>query len=97
VSWERGGKDPLTPVSFPEDRGDISSSGISFSFARSVILLTAMFHFTHYWVVPIFSGFVWLGMLLGMLLWWTVKEHSVHLAPMAPNQHIALVLIIFSH
>ena len=42
-----------------------------------------------YVFIPIFSGFVWLGMLLGMLLWWTVKEGSPHIAPMAANQHIA--------
>ena len=44
-----------------------------------------------YWIVPIFSGFVWLGMLLGMLLWWSVKEGSPHITPMAANQHIASV------
>ena len=37
---------------------------------------------TIYVIVPIFSGFVWLGMLLGMLLWWSVKENEVHLVPM---------------
>lgn len=42
-----------------------------------------------YWMIPIFSGFVWLGMLLGMLLWWSVEKHSPHLTPMAENQKIA--------
>jgi len=46
---------------------------------------------TIYVIVPIFSGFVWLGMLLGMLLWWSVKENEVHLVPMDANQHIAFV------
>jgi hypothetical protein len=41
--------------------------------------------------VPIFSGFVWLGMLLGMLLWWTVKENSEYLPPMREGQTIAFV------
>jgi len=42
-----------------------------------------------YWVVPIFSGCVWLAMLLGMLLWWTVDKNSEHLTPMSQGQHIA--------
>jgi len=50
-----------------------------------------------YWMIPIFSGFVWLGMLLGMLLWWTVKEHSPHLAPMQDGQHIAYISDVGAH
>ncbi|KAI6709004.1 hypothetical protein JHW43_008460 [Diplocarpon mali] len=42
-------------------------------------------------VIPIFSGFVWLGMLLGMLLWWTVKEDSRKLVTMEASQDIAFV------
>ncbi|KAG0651286.1 Suppressor of four kinase 1 [Hyphodiscus hymeniophilus] len=50
-----------------------------------------------YWIVPIFSGFVWLGMLLGMLLWWTVKEGSRHLTPEGPTQNIAYISDIGAH
>ncbi|KAL2069141.1 hypothetical protein VTL71DRAFT_15479 [Oculimacula yallundae] len=46
---------------------------------------------TVYVIVPIFSGFVWLGMLLGMLLWWIVKEDSVHLFNMTAGQNIAYI------
>jgi hypothetical protein len=46
-------------------------------------------HRHFYWMVPIFSGCVWLAMLLGMLLWWIVEEGSPHLVPMAPFQLIA--------
>jgi hypothetical protein len=48
--------------------------------------------FAHiYWIIPIISGFVWLGMLLGMLLWWLVDKNSEHLTPMKQEQHIAFV------
>lgn len=47
--------------------------------------------------VPVFSGFVWLGMLLGMLLWWTVKEHSEYLPPMREGQTIAYISDIGAH
>ncbi|EKD19346.1 uncharacterized protein L3040_009214 [Drepanopeziza brunnea f. sp. 'multigermtubi'] len=46
---------------------------------------------TIYVLVPIFSGFVWLGMLLGMLLWWAVGKHKAHLSPMEPSQHISYI------
>ncbi|KAH7418018.1 Frag1/DRAM/Sfk1 family-domain-containing protein [Cadophora sp. MPI-SDFR-AT-0126] len=52
---------------------------------------------TIYVVVPIFSGFVWLGMLLGMLLWWSVKKTSVNLVPMDADQHIAYISDIGAH
>ncbi|KAG4430925.1 hypothetical protein IFR05_013599 [Cadophora sp. M221] len=52
---------------------------------------------TIYVIVPIFSGFVWLGMLLGMLLWWSVKENSVHLAGMSETQDIAYISDIGAH
>lgn len=42
-----------------------------------------------YWMIPIFSGCVWLAMLLAMLLWWTVQQHSRHITPMSENQRIA--------
>ncbi|KAI9053606.1 hypothetical protein LZ554_002560 [Drepanopeziza brunnea f. sp. 'monogermtubi'] len=46
---------------------------------------------TIYVLVPIFSGFVWLGMLLGMLLWWAIEKRKAHLSPMKPSQHIAYI------
>jgi hypothetical protein len=49
-----------------------------------------------FFIIPIFSGFVWLGMLLGMLLWWAVKEGSPHLPPMDAGQHIAFVLYSYN-
>ncbi|PBP22538.1 hypothetical protein BUE80_DR006486 [Diplocarpon rosae] len=52
---------------------------------------------TIYVIIPIFSGFVWLAMLLGMLLWWTVQEDSPHLAPMDAAQDIAYISDIGSH
>ncbi|PBP17936.1 hypothetical protein BUE80_DR011320 [Diplocarpon rosae] len=52
---------------------------------------------TVYVIIPIFSGFVWLAMLLGMLLWWTVQEDSPHLAPMDADQDIAYISDIGSH
>jgi hypothetical protein len=42
-----------------------------------------------YWMIPIFAGCVWLAMLLAMLLWWSVEEHSPHLLPMTNNQKIS--------
>ncbi|KAH6710834.1 Frag1/DRAM/Sfk1 family-domain-containing protein [Leptodontidium sp. MPI-SDFR-AT-0119] len=52
---------------------------------------------TIYVIVPIFSGFVWLGMLLGMLLWWSVTENSVHLVGMSETQDIAYISDIGAH
>lgn len=34
-----------------------------------------------FWLVPIFSGCVWLGMLLGMFLWWVINTHKAVLPP----------------
>jgi len=44
-------------------------------------------------VIPIFSGFVWLGMLLGMFCWWTVVKSSEFILPMEtrPGDHIAYI------
>ncbi|TAQ84498.1 hypothetical protein B7494_g7179 [Chlorociboria aeruginascens] len=50
-----------------------------------------------YWMVPIFSGCVWLAMLLGMLLWWAVEKHELHLTPMADDQYIAYISDIGAH
>ncbi|KAF2499204.1 SFK1-like membrane protein [Lophium mytilinum] len=43
-----------------------------------------------YWVVPIFSAFVWLAMLLAMLITW-ITEGSPRYASMEPGQHIAYI------
>ncbi|KAH8791047.1 Frag1/DRAM/Sfk1 family-domain-containing protein [Hyaloscypha finlandica] len=50
-----------------------------------------------YVIIPIFSGCVWLAMLLGMLLWWTVEEGSPYLALMRRNQTIAYISDIGAH
>ncbi|KAN0095719.1 Frag1/DRAM/Sfk1 family domain containing protein [Hyaloscypha variabilis] len=50
-----------------------------------------------YVIIPIFSGTVWLAMLLAMLLWWTVEENSRYLPPMRKNQHIAYISDIGAH
>lgn len=44
-----------------------------------------------YWVLPVVSGLVWLAMLLGMLLWWIVDDHSRHLPTMSENATIAFI------
>lgn len=50
-----------------------------------------------YWVIPVFSGFVWLGMLLGMLLFWTVHENAEYITPMRKDQTIAYISDIGAH
>jgi hypothetical protein len=62
----------------------VSTSEVNYQVANMALLSPHI-----YWMIPIFSGFVWLGMLLGMLLWWSVEKHSPHLTPMAENQKIA--------
>ncbi len=49
-----------------------------------------------FFIIPIFSGCVWLAMILAMLLWWTVEKHSQYLAPMDDGQHIAFVPLHFN-
>ncbi|KAI5461099.1 Frag1/DRAM/Sfk1 family-domain-containing protein [Mariannaea sp. PMI_226] len=44
-----------------------------------------------YWVLPIISGLVWLGMLLGLLLWWIVQDHSRRLPTMSEHATIAYI------
>ncbi|KAK0636198.1 Frag1/DRAM/Sfk1 family-domain-containing protein [Bombardia bombarda] len=44
-----------------------------------------------YWIFPILSGVVWLGTLLGLLIYWNVDAHKVHYDSMAPNQDIAYI------
>ncbi|OAA64518.1 fk506 suppressor [Niveomyces insectorum RCEF 264] len=44
-----------------------------------------------YWFLPAFSGAVWLGLLLGLLIGWTVDEHGVHYASMSAHQSIAYI------
>ncbi|KAF2810420.1 uncharacterized protein BDZ99DRAFT_462994 [Mytilinidion resinicola] len=43
-----------------------------------------------YWIVPIFSAFVWLAMLLAMLITW-ITEGSPRYASMEAGQHIAYI------
>jgi len=43
-----------------------------------------------YWIVPIFSSLVWLGLLLGMLLTWVV-DHKPHLASMDAGQTVPFI------
>ncbi|KAL9060333.1 MAG: hypothetical protein Q9162_000737 [Coniocarpon cinnabarinum] len=52
-----------------------------------------MIHFGHkfYWLIPLFSAIVWLGMLLGLLLYWLVDADSVHYNSMDPDQRIAFI------
>ncbi|KAF7555521.1 hypothetical protein G7046_g6539 [Stylonectria norvegica] len=47
--------------------------------------------FFSYWVLPIISGLVWLGMLLGMLLHWIIDTHREHYASMASTADIAYI------
>ncbi|PFH61943.1 hypothetical protein XA68_15705 [Ophiocordyceps unilateralis] len=44
-----------------------------------------------YWMLPLFSSLVWLGMLLGMLIYWTVHENSPHLPSMSVNANVAFI------
>ncbi|KAK7402946.1 hypothetical protein QQX98_011298 [Neonectria punicea] len=44
-----------------------------------------------YWVLPIISGLVWLGMLLGMLLSWIIDENGRHYSTMADTADIAYI------
>ncbi|VUC29433.1 unnamed protein product [Clonostachys rosea] len=47
--------------------------------------------FISYWVFPIISGLVWLGMLLGMLLSWIIDDNSRHLDTMSERATIAYI------
>lgn len=42
-------------------------------------------------MLPIISGLVWLGMLLGMLLYWIIDTDKFHYSYMSPDQHIAYI------
>jgi hypothetical protein len=44
-----------------------------------------------YWVLPIISGLVWLGMLLGLLLYWIVGTSRTHYPSMDPRASIAYI------
>ncbi|OIW30246.1 hypothetical protein CONLIGDRAFT_360191 [Coniochaeta ligniaria NRRL 30616] len=44
-----------------------------------------------YWVFPIISGLVWLGTLLGLLIWWCVDAHRARYPSMEPTQTIAYI------
>ncbi|RCI13670.1 hypothetical protein L249_5457 [Ophiocordyceps polyrhachis-furcata BCC 54312] len=44
-----------------------------------------------YWMLPLFSSLVWLGMLLGMLLYWTIVDDSRHLPSMSVNANVSFI------
>ncbi|CAK7270587.1 hypothetical protein SEPCBS119000_004168 [Sporothrix epigloea] len=44
-----------------------------------------------YFFLPILSGCVWLGMLLGMMIGWVVDTDRKHYVSMDPNQHVAYI------
>jgi FtsH-binding integral membrane protein len=44
-----------------------------------------------YWVFPIVAGVVWLGTLLGLLLYWSVETDGMKYSSMSPDQHIAYI------
>lgn len=44
-----------------------------------------------YWVFPILAGVIWLGTLLGLLLFWVVDDHKIHYASEADSQSIAYI------
>jgi hypothetical protein len=44
-----------------------------------------------YWWLPVISGLVWCGMLLGMLLSWIIDTNSKHYSSMSENQTIAYI------
>ncbi|KAK3327373.1 Frag1/DRAM/Sfk1 family-domain-containing protein [Cercophora scortea] len=44
-----------------------------------------------YWVYPIISGVIWLGTLLGLLIYWTTDAHREHYISMADSQSIAYI------
>jgi len=44
-----------------------------------------------YWVYPIISGVVWLGTLLGLLIWWCVDADYAKYPSMGPTQTIAYI------
>ncbi|KAF7857913.1 hypothetical protein EAF04_009270 [Stromatinia cepivora] len=50
-----------------------------------------------YWMIPVFSGIVWLAMLLAMLLTWTVADGSPIITPMDNGQTIAYISDIGAH
>ncbi|KJZ75550.1 hypothetical protein HIM_05013 [Hirsutella minnesotensis 3608] len=50
-----------------------------------------------YWVIPVFSSLVWLGMLLGMLLHWIIDTHRRHYPSMNANSDIAYISNIGAH
>ncbi|KAK3956492.1 Frag1/DRAM/Sfk1 family-domain-containing protein [Pseudoneurospora amorphoporcata] len=44
-----------------------------------------------YWIFPIISGVVWLGTLLGLLIYWCVNEDRRHYSSMDSRQTIAYI------
>ncbi|PHH73326.1 hypothetical protein CDD82_5540 [Ophiocordyceps australis] len=53
--------------------------------------------FISYWLIPLFSSLVWLGMLLGMLLHWIIDTHRRHYPEMNPHASIAYISNIGAH
>ncbi|KAL7928616.1 Frag1/DRAM/Sfk1 family domain-containing protein [Trichoderma chlorosporum] len=47
--------------------------------------------FVSYWILPVISSLVWLGMLLGLLIYWTVDTHSFHYPWMGDDNTIAFI------
>ncbi|KAF3055403.1 Frag1/DRAM/Sfk1 family domain-containing protein [Trichoderma afarasin] len=47
--------------------------------------------FVSYWILPVFSALVWLGMLLGLLLYWVVDTNSEHYSYMDSDDNIAFI------
>lgn len=50
-----------------------------------------------YWMIPVFSGCVWLAMLLAMLLTWAVHDGAPIITPMDDGQTIAYISDIGAH
>lgn len=44
-----------------------------------------------YWVFPIIAGLVWLGTLLGLLLYWAINTHGMRYSSMSGEQNIAYI------
>ncbi|PHH64916.1 hypothetical protein CDD81_3773 [Ophiocordyceps australis] len=53
--------------------------------------------FISYWLIPLFSSLVWLGMLLGMLLHWIIDTHRRHYPSMNANASIAYISNVGAH
>jgi hypothetical protein len=52
---------------------------------------SGIFKYFSYWWLPVFSGFVWLGTLLGMLLFWIVGTDSERYPAIDANMSLAYI------